>query len=166
MALGCDMVSVAREAMLSIGCIQAQKCHTDTCPTGVATQNAWLSHGLDPELKSVRCANYIKTLRRDLLRVAEACGREHPSLIRTDDVEILDGRVGGTSLRELFDYERGWGLPGERDREVIKKLMAETAPTGGTAPASPTAKSEGSDDEDGAQRPKSSSSRSMSSSPK
>jgi glutamate synthase domain-containing protein 2 len=49
-ALGCDMVNVAREAMLAIGCIQAQKCHTDTCPTGVATQNAWLAHGLDPQL--------------------------------------------------------------------------------------------------------------------
>src|SRR3712207_9307827 len=41
-ALGCDLVNVAREAMLAIGCIQAQKCHTDTCPTGIATQNAWL----------------------------------------------------------------------------------------------------------------------------
>src|SRR5215212_1178837 len=70
-ALGCDMVNVAREAMLAIGCIQAQKCHTDTCPTGVATQNKWLSHGLDPTLKSVRAANYVKTLRRDLLKVAE-----------------------------------------------------------------------------------------------
>src|SRR5918997_1480227 len=79
-ALGCDMVNVAREAMLSIGCIQAQKCHTDTCPTGVATQNAWLAHGLDPQLKSVRLANYIKTLRRDLMKVAEACGVEHPGL--------------------------------------------------------------------------------------
>ena len=48
-ALGCDMVNVAREAMLAIGCIQAQKCHTDTCPTGVATQNAWLTRGLDPQ---------------------------------------------------------------------------------------------------------------------
>ena len=47
-ALGCDMVNVAREAMLAIGCIQAQKCHTDTCPTGVATQNAWLARGLVP----------------------------------------------------------------------------------------------------------------------
>ena len=47
-ALGADMVNVAREAMMSIGCIQSQKCHTDHCPTGVATQNAWLTHGLDP----------------------------------------------------------------------------------------------------------------------
>ena len=36
--LGCDMINVAREAMLAIGCIQAQKCHTGHCPTGVATQ--------------------------------------------------------------------------------------------------------------------------------
>src|SRR3712207_5735938 len=62
-ALGVDMVNVAREAMLSIGCIQAQKCHTDTCPTGVATQNAWLTRGLDPARKSVRAASYVRTLR-------------------------------------------------------------------------------------------------------
>ena len=90
-ALGCDMVNVAREAMLAIGCIQAQKCHTDTCPTGVATQNPWLAHGLDPALKSVRAANYVKTLRRDLLKVAEACGVEHPGLIDSGAVEVLTG---------------------------------------------------------------------------
>ena len=62
-ALGCDMINVAREAMLAIGCIQAQKCHTDTCPTGVATQNAWLARGLVPRSRpygsrttSRRCA--------------------------------------------------------------------------------------------------------------
>ena len=80
-ALGADLVNVGREAMLAIGCIQAQKCHTDHCPTGVATQNPWLARGLDPTLKSVRCANYIRTLRRDLLKVAEATGVEHPGLI-------------------------------------------------------------------------------------
>jgi glutamate synthase domain-containing protein 2 len=142
LALGCDMVSVAREAMLSIGCIQAQKCHTDTCPTGVATQNTWLSHGLDPELKSVRCANYVKTLRRDLLRVAQACGGEHPALITTDDIEILDGQFGGNSLRELYRYEKGWGLPSEQDAREVARLMAETAPTGDSAPPSPTSTTE------------------------
>ena len=95
-ALGADMVNVGREAMLAIGCIQAQKCHTDTCPTGVATQNKWLSHGLDPTLKSVRAANYVKTLRRDLLKVAEAAGVEHPGLIGTGDVEILTGQSVAT----------------------------------------------------------------------
>ena len=97
-ALGADTVNVGREAMLAIGCIQSQKCHTDRCPTGVATQNAWLTRGLDPTLKSVRAANYIKTLRRDLLKVSEACGVEHPALINADDVELLDA---ATSARPL-----------------------------------------------------------------
>ncbi len=62
-ALGCDMINVAREAMLAIGCIQAQK-----------------------------------VLRRDLVRVAEACGVHHPGLIGTDSVDILDGRTTATPL--------------------------------------------------------------------
>src|SRR5687767_3373434 len=138
-ALGCDMVNVAREAMLSIGCIQAQKCHTDTCPTGVATQNAWLSHGLDPQLKSVRLANYVKTLRRDLVKVAEACGVEHPGLIDAESVEVLDGRTASTSLRDVYHYQSGWGLPSRADRAAIIELMTATEEQGSSAPPSPTA---------------------------
>src|SRR3954447_25832989 len=138
-ALGCDMVNVAREAMLAIGCIQAQKCHTDTCPTGVATQNPWLSHGLDPALKSVRAATYIATLRRDLLRVAEACGVEPPGLIDTSAVEVLTGRTASRPLGEVYEYEPEWGLPSHADRAEIIRLMTEEAPQGGSAPPSPTA---------------------------
>jgi Conserved region in glutamate synthase len=138
-ALGCDMVNVAREAMMAIGCIQAQKCHTDTCPTGVATQNAWLTRGLDPSSKSVRAANYIKTLRRDLLKVAESCGVEHPGLIDMDSVEVLDGRTGSTALRHVYEYDPGWGMPSAADRKEIIRLMTATEPQGGTAPPSPSA---------------------------
>jgi glutamate synthase domain-containing protein 2 len=138
-ALGCDMVNVAREAMLAIGCIQAQKCHTDTCPTGVATQNAWLARGLDPQLKSVRAATYVRTLRRDLLKVAEACGVEHPGLIDTDAVEVLTGRTASRPLSEVYEYEPGWGLPSAADRAEIARLMSAESPSGGSAPPSPTA---------------------------
>lgn len=138
-ALGCDMINVAREAMLAIGCIQAQKCHTDTCPTGVATQNAWLAHGLDPQLKSVRLANYVKTLRRDLIKVAEACGVEHPGLIDVNSVEVLDGRTASTSLGDVYDYQPGWGLPSAVDREAIIHLMTATEEQGSSAPPSSSA---------------------------
>src|SRR5215218_3284616 len=137
-ALGCDLVNVAREAMLAIGCIQAQKCHTDTCPTGVATQNPWLAHGLDPELKSVRAATYISTLRRDLRKVSEACGVEHPGLIDSSAVEILTGRTASRPLREVYEYEPGWGLPSAVDQADIVRLMTAEAPRGGSAPPSPT----------------------------
>ena len=133
------MVNVAREAMLAIGCIQAQKCHTDTCPTGVATQNAWLTRGLDPTLKSVRAAAYVRTLRRDLVKVAEACGVEHPGLIPTDAVEVLDGRTSSTPLAEVYGYEPGWGMPSAADQAEIVRIMTATEAQGGSATPSPTA---------------------------
>jgi glutamate synthase domain-containing protein 2 len=123
-ALGCDMVSVAREAMLSIGCIQAQRCHTGECPTGIATQDRWLSHGLDPAVKSVRAANYIRSLRRDLLKVSEACGVSHPSLIGVDDLDILDGQESATPLRTVYGYQHLWGQPSLSDQQDIDALMA------------------------------------------
>ena len=142
-ALGCDMVNVGREAMLAIGCIQAQKCHTDRCPTGVATQDRWLSSGLDPTSKSVRAANYVKTLRRDLLRVAEACGVEHPALIATDAVELLDNATTGVELGTLFGYDPTWGRPGAADTTEIIRLMQATAPRGDrpSLPTTPSAPS-------------------------
>jgi glutamate synthase domain-containing protein 2 len=137
-ALGADTVNVGREAMLAIGCIQAQKCHTDRCPTGVATQNRWLTRGLDPALKSARAANYVKTLRRDLLKVAEACGVEHPGLIDADAVELLDAASVARPLREIFGYRPEWARPSAADRSAIVELMAATEPTGASAPPSAT----------------------------
>ena len=122
-ALGCDMVNIARESLLSIGCIQAQKCHTNHCPTGIATQNRWLVAGLDPTLKSVRAANYIVTLRKELLALSRACGVEHPALISVDHLEILDDRFGSSSIRELFGYQKGVGLPSQEDQHSIREWM-------------------------------------------
>lgn len=106
--LGCDMVNIAREGMLSIGCIQAQRCHTGHCPTGVATQNAWLVRGLDPTLKAARLANYVINLRKELLRLCRACGVTHPALIRADHFEILDERFGVNTIQTLFNYKNDY----------------------------------------------------------
>ena len=89
MAMGVDMICIAREAMLAIGCIQAQICQTGKCPTGVATQNKWLMRGLDPTDKSARLANYILTLRKEILQLCRACGYRHPAMMTTDSLEML-----------------------------------------------------------------------------
>jgi glutamate synthase domain-containing protein 2 len=122
-ALGCDMIAVAREAMLSIGCIQAQRCHNGHCPTGVATQNRWLVRGLDPMLKSDRLANYVVTLRKEVLALSRACGVVHPSLITSEHLEILDGRFGSATVPQLFGYEPSYGLPSPEDRTQVVELM-------------------------------------------
>jgi glutamate synthase domain-containing protein 2 len=120
LALGCDLINVAREAMMSIGCIQAQRCHTGHCPTGVATQNRWLMRGLDPTLKSVRLANYLATLRKDLVHLAHATGHEHPSLVPLDAIELVDSNTHTRSAREAYGYQPGWGLPLASEGESIR----------------------------------------------
>ena len=140
MALGVDMLNVAREAMLAVGCIQAQRCHTDRCPTGVATQDPWLAHGLDPAMKSVRLANYVKSLRRDLLKVGEAVGLAHPGLIDIDDIDILAGNESATPLREIYGYQPGWGGLSGADRAEIIRVMSATTGHGDPAPPSATAR--------------------------
>jgi glutamate synthase domain-containing protein 2 len=124
-ALGCDMINVGREAMMAIGCIQAQRCHTGHCPTGVATQNRWLVRGLDPELKAARLANYVITLRRELLALSRACGLVHPAMLTDPHIEILDGRFGAASIFEVFGYREEWGLPSVSDREEIERIMRD-----------------------------------------
>ncbi len=122
-ALGCDMVNVAREALLAIGCIQAQRCHTNHCPTGITTQNAWLVRGVDPALKSARLANYVITLRKELLALSHACGVAHPSLISADHLELVDGRYGSKTVAEVFGYATGVGMPSAADAADATRLM-------------------------------------------
>jgi glutamate synthase domain-containing protein 2 len=123
-ALGCDMINVGREAMMAVGCIQAQRCHTGHCPTGVATQNPWLVRGLDPVGKSIRLRNYIVTLRKELLGLSRACGVAHPAMLTDDHVEILDGRLHSETLFATFQYAPGWGLPPLADQNEIQRIMA------------------------------------------
>jgi glutamate synthase domain-containing protein 2 len=109
LALGCDLINVAREAMLAIGCIQAQRCHTGNCPTGVATQSAWLMRGLDPTQKSARLANYLVSLRKELHHLANACGYPHPSSVPLSAIEILGDGLTTRPALDVFQYQATWG---------------------------------------------------------
>jgi glutamate synthase domain-containing protein 2 len=123
MALGCDMINVAREAMLSVGCIQAQRCHTGHCPTGVATQNAWLMRGLDPTFKAARFANYVVMLRKEILQLSRACGVPHPALVPLDRFEILQPGFVATPAREVFGYRPEQRARSAGEIEAIEQLM-------------------------------------------
>ena len=111
-ALGCDMINVAREAMLSIGCIQAQQCHTDNCPTGVATQNPWLRARPRPDAEvgarrrttSARCA-------RTCSRSPRPRGVEHPGLIGCPSMRDPHGPDRGDAAARGVRLRPRVGLP-------------------------------------------------------
>jgi glutamate synthase (ferredoxin) len=121
LALGCDMINVAREAMLAIGCIQAQQCHTGHCPTGITAQRPWLVGGLDPTHKAARLANYLITLRKEILQIAAACGESHPALVPLDRFDLVDG-FQTRGAREVFGYKEDWRRPGSDARETLRSL--------------------------------------------
>lgn len=127
MALGCDSIYLARESMLAIGCIQAQKCHSGHCPAGVATQNQWLMAGLDPTHKGARLANYMVTLRKEMMQLARACGNVHPALVPTSHFEILNECFHSRSLDEVFQINGEHSLPDQMQRETIQAIMTSTA---------------------------------------
>ncbi|MBM74581.1 MAG: FMN-binding glutamate synthase family protein [Proteobacteria bacterium] len=106
LAMGCDVISIAREAMLAVGCIQAQHCHTGSCPAGVATQNKWLQRGLNVENKSVRMARYIQSFRKELLALSHAAGYEHPGQFGGYDIEFSSGINKFSTLSEILGYTK------------------------------------------------------------
>lgn len=106
-AMGVDCINVAREAMMSIGCIQAQICHTNKCPAGIATQSKWRQSGISVPLKSDRLAQYFKTFRKELVEITHAAGYEHPCQFNMHDIQVnVDDNDLTRNLRTTYGYNK------------------------------------------------------------
>ncbi|TFB18919.1 FMN-binding glutamate synthase family protein [Filobacillus milosensis] len=90
LALGADLVQVARAFMITVGCIMAQVCHTNHCPVGVATTDDKLQKALDIEEKSYRVTNYVVSVREGLFNIAAAAGLESPTEFKDEHVSYKD----------------------------------------------------------------------------
>ena len=72
------LLRVRSIAAVAVGCLQAQQCHTDHCPTGVATQDPTRQRGIDVPTKAVRVAQFHAETVRALAELIAAAGLEHP----------------------------------------------------------------------------------------
>jgi glutamate synthase domain-containing protein 2 len=90
-ALGADMCNAARGMMFALGCIQALECNTNTCPTGVATQDPALSKGLVVSDKKVRVYNFHKQTIFSAIQLMGAAGLRHPEDIQRSFVYRRSG---------------------------------------------------------------------------
>ena len=104
MALGADLVNIGRGFLFSIGCIQALRCHTNECPTGVATQSAWRQRGLVPQDKRSRVANYANAVNEDLMVVTRSLGLRSPSALTRTHVEVVISIGQRMRLSDLYPY--------------------------------------------------------------
>ena len=103
LALGADWCNSARGFMFALGCIQSMSCHTDKCPTGVATQDRHRQAGLDPTDKSVRVHNFHRNTLLALKELLAAAGLTHPAQLGP---EHIIRRVSSTEVRSLATLHR------------------------------------------------------------
>ena len=108
LAMGADLVNIARGFMISVGCIQTLKCHANICPVGVATTDPNLQKALVVKEKKHRVANYVTTLRQGLFRLAAAAGLESPVQFEPKHIMYKDDQGVVYSLETLLEkiYEQ------------------------------------------------------------
>jgi len=82
LALGADWCNSARGFMFAVGCIQAQACHTNACPVGVATQDPLRQRAIVVPDKAARVHNFHANTMRALADITGAAGLQHPAQFR------------------------------------------------------------------------------------
>jgi glutamate synthase domain-containing protein 2 len=107
---GADFVNTARGFMFALGCIQAMRCHQNTCPTGITTHNRRLQRGLVVEEKYLRVAHYALNMNREIDMIAHSCGLQHARELRREHVRMVESAGRSIALSQLYPYP----VPGSR----------------------------------------------------
>jgi glutamate synthase domain-containing protein 2 len=121
MALGADWCNSARGFMFSLGCIQSLSCHTDRCPTGVATQDPTRSRALVVPDKSERVHNFHRSTIHALAELTAAAGLDHPSDFHPVHFwRRINVRDVATFAEIYPSVEKGELVSGARDESLRK----------------------------------------------
>jgi glutamate synthase domain-containing protein 2 len=115
-ALGADWCNSARGFMFAIGCIQSQSCHTDQCPTGVATQDPSRQRALVVPDKAQRVANFHHATLEALAELTAAAGLDHPGGFKA---QFISRRISPSEVVTFADLypnlRKGELLTGTKD---------------------------------------------------
>ncbi|WP_077328221.1 FMN-binding glutamate synthase family protein [Virgibacillus siamensis] len=103
LSMGADLVNIARGFMITVGCIQTLKCHSNVCPVGVATTDPDLQRALVIDEKKYRAANYLITMRKGLFRIAAASGLNSPVHFSKEHIVYKDDKGKTWSLDDIYE---------------------------------------------------------------
>jgi len=101
-AAGADFVVSARGFMFSLGCIQALKCHKNTCPTGITTHDPRFQEGLVVSDKDKRVAAYAKGIVKDVETIAHSVGVAEPRQMRRSHVRLVQPDGSSVPMDQLY----------------------------------------------------------------
>lgn len=123
MSLGADWCNSARGFMFAVGCIQSRSCHTNKCPTGVATQDPARQKAIDIPDKSRRVSNFHKNTLKALAEIVGCAGLSHPTELKPHHIvrRQPDGWI--KLLSEHYQFiETGSLLTGDCGRRVLDDM--------------------------------------------
>lgn len=139
LAIGADWVNSARGFMFAVGCIQSLSCHTNKCPTGVATQDPLRQRALVVPDKAERVFNFHRNTMTALSEMLAAAGLSHPNQL---DADVLVHRLSAVEVKlfsQMHIYlQPGALLSGEVSGEFYKRMWA-MARADSFEPAAPVA---------------------------
>ncbi|MCZ8310832.1 MAG: FMN-binding glutamate synthase family protein [Magnetospirillum sp.] len=115
MALGADWCNSARGFMFAVGCIQSQSCHTDRCPTGVATQDKVRQLALVVPDKAARVAQFHKSTVTALAELIAAAGLTHPRELRPHHVSRRLGPNEVATFAQVYRFLKPGEILGDTD---------------------------------------------------
>lgn len=104
MATGADWCNSARGFMFAVGCIQAQRCHTNSCPVGVATQDHKRQEAIVVPDKAERVYNFHRNTLDALAQVVAAAGLDHPNQLKPIHISRRVSPTSVLSYEDLYDY--------------------------------------------------------------
>lgn len=104
MALGADWCNAGRGFMFALGCIQSLACHTDHCPTGVATQDPYRQRALVVTDKAQRVANFHRATLQALATITASAGMHHPEALQPRHLQRRTGDLEVQSAAELYTF--------------------------------------------------------------
>ena len=110
---GADFINTARGFMFALGCIQALRCHTNTCPTGITTHNKRLQRGLVVQEKYQRVAKYVSNMNKEIDMIAHSCGCRHSRELRREHVRIVESANKSIAFNTLYPYPKIKRDPGQ-----------------------------------------------------
>lgn len=103
-ALGADWCNAARAYMFAIGCVQTKKCHTDRCPTGIATQDRLRQAGLIVADKGPRVYNFHRNTVAALSQYVGAAGLNNPWELRPHHLRVRMDRNEVYSADRVYEF--------------------------------------------------------------
>ena len=120
-AQGADYTNAARAMMMAIGCIQAQRCHTNTCPVGVATQDPRRARALDVGDKSERVARFQQATVEQASDIIAAMGLHHPLDLRPSMLHRRIDHATTKTYGELYE----WLTPGQLAQDAPESWVSD-----------------------------------------